>query len=737
MLWLAISLSVILVLVALYACVWERPVLKSEVYPWRDRRLHKTLDQLTDEALAQMTLPEKVAQLSGDGGSPFLLRLGINVLLLGRFPNTYSGRNDRLRIPPFSFSDGPRGVVVGKATCFPVAMARAASWDVSLEQRVGNVIGQEVRAAGANYFAGLCINLLRHPAWGRAQECYGEDPHLTGAMGIALLQSVQRHHVMVCAKHFAANSIENSRFYVDTRVDRRTLHEVYFPHFKKCVEAGVASLMSAYNKVNGEYCGHNEYLLNDVLRKQWNFKGFITSDWLWGIYETRKPVVAGMDVEMPYGRHFGRKLVKAVRKGEVREEWVDRNVRRVLRTKLDFISRADHQAYAPSLLVCEPHCALAQEVAEKSMVLLKNQDQLLPLVKSQPKKIAVIGALAREKNIGDHGSSRVSPPYVVSLWQGLQQYVAAHASSTSLQFDDGKNIYQAAALAAQVDIVIMVAGYRHNDEGENLASNHKPGGKHKPAIGGDRPSLSLHQTDIDLIRQVTAANGNTVVTLVGGSAIVCSEWDDKVKSILMAWYPGMEGGHAWARILFGDVNPSGKLPFSIPKKSDDLVPFDPFAETVSYGYYHGYTYLDKQQMEPAYPFGFGLSYTSFSYMMLTLDLQEWLTDAKGEDRTLTVGVHIKNTGTMTGEEVVQVYIGFDKVAAKTGMERHPKLLRGFKKTHLAPGEDTVLSFDLSLDDLKRFDPITESWVIDEGEYVVMAGPSSDSRHLLQETITVA
>lgn len=737
MVWLIISLSifVLLALVILYALFWKKHSISQSDYPWRDRRVHKTLDQLTDETLAMMSLREKVAQLSGDGGSKFLIRLGINIFLLGRFPNTYAGRNERLDIPPFSFSDGPRGVVIGRSTCFPVAIARAASWDIQLEQRVGNAIGQEVRAVGANYFGGLCINLLRHPAWGRAQECYGEDPYLTGSMGVALLQSVQRHNVMVCAKHFAANSIENSRFYVDTQVDRRTLHEVYFPHFKKCVEAGVASLMSAYNKVNGEYCGHNEYLLNNVLRKQWDFKGFVTSDWLWGIYETCKPVIAGMDVEMPYARRFGRKLVKAVQRGEVSEIAVNRNARRVLRTKLDFISRADHQDYDPSLLACDSHRALAQEVAEKSMVLLKNHHQLLPLNKNNLKKIAVIGELANQKNIGDHGSSRVSPPYVVSVLEGLTEYVSQQ-QSIEIFFDEGKNIHQSVELARQADVVIVVAGYRHNDEGENLASNHKPGGKHKPAIGGDRPSLSLHATDIELIRRLGEVNSNTVVCLVGGSAIVTSEWDDKVNSILMAWYPGMEGGHALARILFGDVNPSGKLPFSIPKRAEDLVVFEPFEEVASYGYYHGYTYLEKQQIEAAYPFGFGLSYTSFNYMMLTLDQQEWLTDAKGEDRILTVGVHIKNTGQVNGEEVVQLYVDFQKVAEKTGVERHPKLLRGFKKVRLSPGEDAVVSFELSIDDLKRFDPATESWMIDEGEYSVMAGPSSDARYLLRETITV-
>jgi len=736
-----VLVSLLLIAAGAYACVWPRYPVAAEFYPWRARRKEKSLDKLVDGLLAEMTLEEKVKQLSGDGGPQFLLRLGINVLLLGRFPNTYAGRNTRLQIPPISFSDGPRGVVIGTATCFPVAMARAASWDIALEQRVGNAIGREVRAVGANYFGGLCINLLRHPAWGRAQECYGEDPQLMGDMGVALLQSVQRHNVMVCAKHFAVNSIENSRFYVDVQVDKRTLHEVYLPHFKQCVDAGVASLMSAYNKLNGEYCGHHEYLLNGVLRQQWGFKGFVTSDWLWGIYETRKPVIAGMDVEMPYARRFGKKLLRAVKRGDIDEKIVERNARRVLRTKLDFVSRTDPQAYSPELLACDEHVALSQEVAEKSMVLLKNRDQLLPLNKQEVKKIALIGALATEKNIGDHGSSRVSPPHVVTLLEGLKQYIARHQLAVELAYCDGKDPQQIINAATCSDIAIVVAGYRHNDEGENLASNHNPGGKHKVAIGGDRASLSLPDEHIRMIAAVNVFNERTMVCLIGGSGIVTEEWDVMAQSILMAWYPGMEGGHAFARILFGDVNPSGKLPFSVPKKESDIVSFEPFAETALYGYYHGYTLLDKKEgdknkREAAYPFGFGLSYTTFSYRMMTLDAQELSVNEKGQYEALTVGVQIKNTGAMCGEEVVQLYIGFDQVATSSGVERPHKLLRGFRKIKLEPGQEDFVSFDVSVNDLKRFDPQTDTWVLDKGVYQVMVGPSSCHNNLMTETFSV-
>ncbi len=734
MVWLLIALLALLLALYVYTCHWPKYPIDADAWPWLKRRQNGegTPDSWADELLSQMTLKEKVAQLSGDGGALFLVRLGINVLLLGRFPNTYAGRNSRLQIPPFSFSDGPRGVVIGQATCFPVAMARAASWDVALERRVGDAIGKEVRASGANYFGGLCINLLRHPAWGRAQECYGEDPHLMGEFGVALLQAVQQHNVMACAKHFAVNSIENSRFYIDVKVDERTLQEVYFPHFKRCVDAGVASIMSAYNQLNGEYCGHSEYLLNDVLREQWGFEGFVTSDWLWGVRHPVKPVVAGMDVEMPYNKYLGGKLHSALKQGEVDEALIERNTRRVLRTKLDFISRTDPQDYSEHLLACDEHRHLAREVAEQSMVLLKNE-QLLPLDVTREQTIAFIGELAVVENLGDHGSSRVSPPEVVTLLAGLQRYVEDQASGTRIIFHDGKNVAEANRVAMDADITLLVVGYRHDDEGENLASNQKPPGqgKQKVAIGGDRSSLSLHETEEVLIRQTAEVSPNTIVAMIGGSAIVTSEWDTNVEAILMAWYPGMEGGNAFARILFGDVNPSGRLPFSVPHKADDLVPFSAFAESIDYGYYHGYTHLDKTAVEPAYAFGHGLGYTQFDYMMLSIDGDEI---AVGD--VLTVGVQLKNSGERAGSEVVQLYIGFDEVVQSNGIERPEKLLRGFRKVSLEAGEDTVLSFEISAEDLQRYDSEQKAWVNDIGKYTVMVGSSSRREELLCETFSL-
>ncbi|MCB1616901.1 MAG: glycoside hydrolase family 3 C-terminal domain-containing protein, partial [Pseudomonadales bacterium] len=500
----------------LYACHSPRKNISPSAYPWQDKITSTNLDEVVDDLMSEMTLREKVAQLSGDEGPFVMIKLGINVMLLGRFPNIYAGNNKRLKIPPISFSDGPRGIVVDSATCFPVAMARAASWDVDLEARVGDAIAQEARAVGANYFGGLCINLLRHPAWGRAQECYGEDPYLMGEMAVALLQSVQNHHVMVCAKHFALNSIENSRFYVDVSADEKTLHEVYLPHFKRCVDAGVASLMSAYNQFRGEYCGHNEYLLQTILREQWGFEGFVTSDWIWGVRDTLKPVRAGMDVEMPYGMYMGGKLYRALKSGEVDIAHVDRNVRRVVRTKLDYVRRRDTQKYEPALLACEKHRQLAQLSAEQSMVLLKNEG-LLPLDKGVVKKVLVVGELADVANLGDHGSSRVSPPETVTFLQGLRAYSGGRFE---VLYCDGSDTGLLDEVAGQCDVILIVAGYRHNDEGENLTSNRKPPPvekQQKPQVaeGGDRSSLSLHQHDIALIHRVSRRHDNVGVVLVG------------------------------------------------------------------------------------------------------------------------------------------------------------------------------------------------------------------------------
>jgi len=371
-------------------------------------------EERIDQLVGELTLEEKVPMLSGHG---FLAQIAEDG---GRYcARLYAigAGNELLGIPPLLFMDGPRGIGMGSSTCFPVSMARGASFDVDLEGRIGDAIGRELRAHGGNLFGGVCINLLRHPAWGRAQETYGEDPFLLGEMGAALVRGVQHHNVLATVKHFACNSVENARFTVDVRIDERSLREIYLPHFEKCIEAGAGAVMSAYNRVNGAWCGHHEELLTHILKDDWGFDGHVYSDFVLGC---RGPdaVVAGLDVEAPDTIQFGARLLDAVRAGDVPETRIDDAVRRVLRGLLRTLATPDPERYGPETIACEAHVALAREAAEKSLVLLRNEG-VLPLEPGSLQRLLVLGRLADEPNLGDHGSSRVFPPAVVTPLAGL------------------------------------------------------------------------------------------------------------------------------------------------------------------------------------------------------------------------------------------------------------------------------------------------------------------------------
>lgn len=686
-------------------------------------------DSLVSEVealLSRMSLREKVAQMSGDGGLLVLLKLGIYVLGLKRFPNMYSGYNARLGIPPLSFTDGPRGIVIGHASCFPAAMTRGASFDPALEQRIGIAIGREARASGANYFAGLCVNLLRHPAWGRAQETYGEDSFHLGTMGKGLMRGVQSQHVMVCAKHFAVNSIENSRFYLDVNIDDQALHEVYLPHFRMLVDAGVDSLMSAYNQLNGEYCGHHHKLLHSILRDQWGFSGFVSSDWLWGIYDTVKPANAGMDVEMPYAQHYGRKLIKAVQNGAVPIENINTSVRRILTAKLRWLSRPSGDKPDRSVIACDAHRQLAQTSAEQSMVLLQNNG-VLPWQTSSltGKTIAVLGELAVIPCLGDNGSSRVSPPQVTTFLDGLREHAGA---DIRVVYSNGSNHTQAANLARHADAVLLVTGYRADDEGENLTSNRKPVENPTVSRGGDRASLHLAAVQEQLITTVCSANANTVVALVAGSAVMMNGWQQQPAAIVFTGYPGMAGGTALAKLLFGTVNPSGKLPFTIPASDEQLPAFDRWSATARYDHFHGYTLCDHLRQEPAFAFGFGLSYTQFAISTPTLDQSHYL-----RDDTIRINVTVSNTGTHAGAEVIQCYIG----QCNPAMQPAPvKRLCCFAKVWLAPGEQQTVVLQIPVQQLARYDVANQQWLVESGEYRAWVGNSSSTADLQPLVLSV-
>jgi len=416
------------------------------------------LQARANELLNQLTLDEKLGMMDGD--LPFWKGLA-TMFGAGYGSQTWNaGVVERLGIPGVRFTDGPRGVVMKGATTFPVSIARAATWDPALEEQIGDAIGKEVRAVGATLFGGVCINLARHPAWGRSQESYGEDPLLLGEMGAALAQGVQRH-AMACVKHYCLNSMENARFTVDVSIDPRSLHEMYLPHFKRVVDAGVSSVMSAYNSVNGEWCGQNRTLLTEILKERWGFDGFVMTDFMFGMRDSKKAALAGQDIEMPFGMLHMQHLRGLVERGEVPLARIDDAVRRILREQLRVLLPGD---YPPSLLGCAEHQALARQAAAESIVLLKNDRHALPL--EDVSRLAVIGRLADTPNTGDAGSSNTQPDHVVTPLAGLR---AALAGKAQVHYEDGSDLDRAQAAAQRADAAVVVVGYTHLDEGEYMA----------------------------------------------------------------------------------------------------------------------------------------------------------------------------------------------------------------------------------------------------------------------------
>ncbi len=661
------------------------------------------IDKLAQDVLSEMTLEQKVYQMSCDNDAKYAV---LNPPRYNFIPY-YAGEDLKLNIPAVKFTDGPTGIVLGyHSTAFPVSIARGSSWDPELEERVGNVIGIEGRSGGANFFAGVCINLLRHPAWGRAQETYGEDAVLLGKMGSALVKGVQKH-MMACVKHYAANSMENARFSVNVDMDERTLREIYLPHFKACVDAGAAAIMSSYNRVRGIWCGHQNYLLNRILKKEWGFKGFVMSDFIWGVRDTVEAANGGQCIEMYATQYFGSRLVDAVKDGKVAESTIDDAVKRILREKIHFSFVGDKTLYSKEKMGCKEHAELAREVSEKSTVLLKNE-HLLPLDKKKIKTLAVAGKLAVQPNTGDlKGSSAVFPPYTVTPLEGIKN---ALGSDVEIRYADGRIPHQAQEFAKGADAVLVVAGLTSNDEGEFIESGNN--------IGGDRKDLGLHPEDIQLIEAVAEANSNVIVCLQGGSTILVEPWKDIVKAILVQWYPGMEGGTALANILFGEVNPSAKLPVTIPAAPQQLPYYDMYATDIVYDYYHGYFLADKNNYAVSYPFGFGLSYTTYAYSNAKV--------SKTGD-TITVSADVKNTGSRAGEEVVQLYIGYKD----SQVERHVKDLKGFAKVHLEPGESKTVSIEINKQDLAYYCAECGKWTVEDIGYTAMIGASSACKDLLK------
>ncbi len=667
-----------------------------------------------------LTLEEKVYLMSGDITLQDMLKdMQADTNKHYNYIPYGAGGNEKAEIPKMLFCDGPRGVVcgVGETTCFPVSMLRGATFDVDLEERIGHAIGKEIRAYGGNLFGGVCINLPYNPGWGRSQETYGEESFHLGEMGAALTRGVQDEDVIACIKHFAFNQMEISRFKVNVECDKRTEREVYLPHFKRCIDEGAAAVMSSYNLYKGTHCGHNDYLLNKVLKDEWGFDGFIMSDFIWGVRDTVEAANGGQNIEMCCTQFFGDKLVEAVRNGEVPESNIDDAAVRITRTLLAF-EEAYSSNYDKTVVGCKEHIYLALESARKGITLIQNENDVLPLKKSEVKNIVVLGGLANKGVIGDYGSSRVYPKYVITPLEGITKV----AENSEIIYYDGENLEHAKKLASNADAVVFVVGYNHDDEGEFIAADAAEG--YTEAMGGDRTkSLGLHENEVKLLQEVGPVNKNSVAVLIGGNMIMMEKWKESISSILMAYYPGMEGGTAIAEILFGDVNPSGKLPYVIPYKESDLPQVNWDTDSQFYEYYHGYAKLEKEGVKPSVPYGFGLSYTTYEVKDA---------DFKVENDTLYATCKVENTGKVDGEEVVQMYVGFEK----STVDRPVKLLRGFKRVALKAGECKEITIQCPVERLTWYNQETESMELEHMEYAVYIGSSSDNKDLIKGSISI-
>ncbi len=642
-----------------------------------DARLYAAAEKLC----AELTQREKLRMLSGRG---FFARNGFDLITKGQKYNCrpcLAGGVKRLGIPAVAFSDGPRGVVMGNSTCFPVSMARGASFNEALEYEIGCAVADEVTAQGGNYFAGICINLLRNPRWGRAQETYGEDPFLLGRMGAALTRAVQSKGVIACPKHFAVNSIENLRFSVNVQADEKTMHEVYLPHFRACIEAGAMSVMGAYNLFRGERCCESGYLLKDVLRGQWGFTGFTISDFLFGVRSAAKALKAGLDIEMPQRLRYCL-LPLELRRGKISAKDIDNSVQSILR---GLIKVTPGLLPAPkSVIACEKHAALAKRAALEGTVLLKNNG-VLPLRPGN--KIAVIGRYANKINVGDHGSSAVYAPHTVTPYEGLCRVYGKE----NVILCEGTDFTARRAEIASCAAVLLCVGSDYKQEGENLANFSKRAGAAQKAMGGDRFSLRLPAQEVELIHRACAANGRVVVDIIGGSAYVIGEWQDEAAAILHSFYGGMQGGAALAELVAGLENPCGHLPFTMAAREEDYPAFlfpGEKTDEIEYGYYHGYSLLAHEGKTAAYPFGFGLSYTQFEY-----------TDIRAADAgdTVEFTLNVHNTGAFDGKTVVQVY-------AAAPAERPEKYLKGFVKVFVPAGQTVSAAVTVNKADLRFYDP---------------------------------
>lgn len=719
------TLAIALALVALSAPVFaqrHRRAMQNENFPWMNKNLSP--DERADMVLKQMTLDEKIALLHGNGNEATHAN-----------PNAYLSNGGagftlgvpRLGIPIIQMSDAAYGVR-GSAengrysTALPSDIAAAASWDTHAACEYGALIGTELRAQGYNMTLGGGVDLARDLRNGRNFEYMGEDPILAGTMVGNRIKCEQAQHVIGDTKHYAMNDQESGRTEMNAIIGKRAMRESDLLAFQIGVQIGQpGAVMCAYNGVNGVYSCQSKYLLTDVLRNDWHFKGFVVSDW-GGAHSTVEASEAGMDIEQPGDLFYGEKFKEAVQSGKISTADLDDHVRRILRT--EFATGIVDYPRQTFMVDVDHGFQVSKQIAERSMVLLKDKDGALPLDASKVHSIAVIGNHADYGVLSGAGSAQVdaegeqTPKWQQHVWFPTSplKAIKKHAPNAQVEFNSGQDPAAAAALAKNADVAIVFVTQWESE-------------------GMDLQTLSLSDNQDALVEAVAAANPKTIVVLETGSAALMP-WIDKVSGVLEAWYPGNRGGKAIASVLFGDVNPSGKLPITFPlneadqpppgiiapppgRRDDQMLKAPIFDVKYSAGFDVGYKWYDAQNKQVLFPFGYGLSYTTFSYSGLNVS----------SDGT-SVSFTVKNRGDRAGEEIAEVYAGLPP-----GTGEPPKRLVGWSKVPLNAGESKQVTVTIDPLYLKIYDEASDSWKLAPGTYTFMVGGSSRNLPLTQ-TVTL-
>ncbi|MEA2480640.1 MAG: beta-glucosidase [Thermoleophilaceae bacterium] len=684
-------------------------------HPWCDTALSP--DARADLLLNALTPPERISLLGGD-----------EITGVAGGDHKHTGTSDgvpRVDLPSVYLSDGPVGPRQGASTGLPIPMALAATWDPSVARRYGGVVANEAKFKGNDIVYAPTVNIMRTPLGGRTFEGFGEDPLLVARTGVAWIEGAQDQGVIANVKHFAANNQEGylgpaandnspsepvggalvgGRMTVSVEADERTLREIYLPQFEAAVKEGnVGSVMCSYNRLRGQYACENQHLLNDVLKGEWGFKGLVLADY-GATHSTAAQLSNGLDFEPWPGYSYGSEAVtSAVASGQATQAQVDEHVHRILRTLFAY-GFFDRDSYRDddAQIDKEAHALVARDVEESAITLLENRGSVLPINPARTKSIAVIGSDSDSFKTGG-GSANIKPFNFVSPLVSIRLRAG---SGTDVRYDDGSDAARAAAVAKGADTAIV------------FASDYQSEGLDRYCLTLECPNV--HGDQDALIEQVAAANPNTVVVLETGGPVL-TPWRDRVKGLVEAWYPGAQAGPALARVLFGDADPGGRLPATFPRsEADEPVAGDPEAypgvgEQVHYkeGVLVGYRWFDAKDKTPAYPFGFGRSYTSFAYSGLHV---------RGTRTGASVSVLVRNTGKRAGVEVPQLYLGLPEPGP--GIVQPPRQLRGYTKIELAPGKSRRVSFRVDERGLSYWDEKANGWRVADGCYGVEVGRSS-------------